>query len=81
MRVWRDDMSFEIDLLNTYQVCGQERIQRLYHLVAEKDWQGNDVEIPVYDIPDDVRIAMAVARLMKERQLSLVSEAELMQVA
>ena len=81
MRVWRDDMSFEIDLLNTYHVCGQEPMQRLYHVETVKDWQGSDVEVPVYDVPDDIRMAMAVARLMKERQLSLVSEAELMQAA
>jgi hypothetical protein len=41
---------------------------------------GNDVEVPVYDIPV-VRIAMALARLMKERLPSRESEAELMQAA
>lgn len=51
MRVWRNDMSPEIDLLNTYRVSGQERLRTLYHLEAAKDWQGNDVEVPVYDIP------------------------------
>jgi hypothetical protein len=74
-------MSPEVDALNTYQVCGQERLQKLYHLEIVKDWQGNDVDVPVYDIPVDVRIAMAVARLMKERQPSLAPETELMQAA
>ena len=74
-------MSPEIDLLNTYQVCGQERLETLYHLETAKDWQGNDVEVPVYDIPVDVRIAMAVARLTKERQPCVVPETELRQAA
>jgi hypothetical protein len=33
-------MSPEIDLLNTYQVCGQERTGTLYHVEIVKDWQG-----------------------------------------
>jgi hypothetical protein len=74
-------MSPEIDLLNTYQVCGQERMKTLYHVETVKDWQGNDVEVPVYDIPVDVRIAMAVARLTKERLLCAEPEFELMQAA
>ena len=74
-------MSPEIDLLNTYQVCGQERTNPLYHLETARDWQGNDVEVPVYDIPVDVRIAMAVARLTQERQRALTPDAELMQAA
>jgi hypothetical protein len=57
-------MSPEIDLLNTYQVCGQKETDvRLYHIETQKDWQGRDVEVEVYDIAPDVRIAMAVARL------------------
>ena len=60
-------MSPEIDMLNTYPVCGQERAGgMLYHIEIQKDWQGSDVEVPVYDIPADVRIAMAVARLSKQ---------------
>ena len=74
-------MSPEIDLLNTYQVCGQERTNPLYHLETARDWQGNDVEVPVYDIPVDVRIAMAVARLTQERQRTLAPDSELMQAA
>ena len=81
MRGWRDDMSPEIDLLNMYQVCGQERTNPLYHLETAKDWQGNDVEVPVYDIPVDVRIAMAVARLSRERESGTVAEMELAQAA
>jgi hypothetical protein len=61
-------MSPEIDVLNTYPVCGQEETgARLYHIEIQKDWQGGDVEVPVYDIPADVRIAMAMARLAKRR--------------
>ena len=74
-------MSPEIDLLNAYRVCGQERTNRLYHLETGKDWQGNDVEVPVYDIPVDVRIAMAVARLTRERLQCAEPEIELMQAA
>jgi hypothetical protein len=81
MRVWRNDMSPEIDLLNTYRVVGQERLRTLYHLEAAKNWQGSDVEVPVYDIPVDVRIAMAVARLSKERLQCAEPEVELMQAA
>jgi hypothetical protein len=51
-------MSPEIDLLNTYRVVGQERLRTLYHLEAAKNWQGSDVEVAVYDIPVDVRIAV-----------------------
>jgi hypothetical protein len=61
-------MSPEIDLLNTYPVCGQEHTNALYDVETAKHWQGQDVEVPVYDVPDDVRIALAVARLKKERQ-------------
>jgi hypothetical protein len=58
-------MSFEIDLLNTYPVCGQEANDaRLYHVEIQKNWEGRDVEVEVYDIAPEVRIAMAVARLM-----------------
>ena len=74
-------MSPEIDLLNTYRVSGQERLRTLYHLEAAKDWQGNDVEVPVYDIPVDVRIAMAVARLTEERLQCAQPEVELMHAA
>jgi hypothetical protein len=74
-------MSPENDLLNTYRVSGQERLRTLYHLETAKDWQGNDVEVPVYDIPVDVRIAMAVARLTKERLQRAEPEVELMQAA
>jgi hypothetical protein len=74
-------MSPEIDLLNTYQVCGQERTNPLYHLETARDWQGNRVELPVYDIPVDARIAMAVARLTKERPPSLATETELKRAA
>lgn len=74
-------MSPEIDLLNTYPVSGQERMRTLHHLETAKDWQGNDVEVPVYDIPVDVRIAMAVARLTKERLQPAEPEIELMQAA
>jgi hypothetical protein len=56
-------MSPEIDLLNTYPVCGQERNVTLYHVEIQKDWEGRDVEVEVYDVLPDVRIAMAVARL------------------
>ena len=73
-------MSPEIDLLNTYRVSGQERRRTLYHLEAAKDWQGNDVEVPVYDIPVDVRIAMAVARLTKKLQCA-EPDVEFMQAA
>lgn len=75
------EMRFEIDLLNTYQVCRQEGTEALYHLETAKDWQGNDVEVPVYDIPVDVRIAMAVARLTKQRLQCTEPEIELMQAA
>ena len=74
-------MSPEIDLLNTYRVSGQERLRTLYHFEAARDWQGNDVEVPVYDIPVDVRIAMAVARLTEERLQCAEPEVELMQAA
>jgi hypothetical protein len=73
-------MSPENDLLNTYRVVGRERMGTLYHLETAKDWQGNDI-VPVYDIPVDVRIAMAVARLTKERLQCAESEIELMQAA
>ena len=58
-------MSFEIDLLNTYPVCGQEATDdaRLYHLEMQKNWEGKDVEVEVYDVAPEVRVAMAVARL------------------
>jgi len=59
-------MSPEIDLLNTYPACGQERTDiTLYHIEIQKDWEGRDVEVEVYDVLPDVRIAMAVARLTK----------------
>jgi hypothetical protein len=74
-------MSPENDLLNTYRVSGQERLRTLYHLETAKDSQGNDLEVPVYDIPVDVRIAMAVARLTKERLQRAEPEVELMQAA
>jgi hypothetical protein len=74
-------MNPEIDLLNTYRVSGQERLRTLYHLETAKDWQGNDVEVPVYDIPVDVRIAMAVARLTKEWLQHAEPEIEPMQAA
>jgi hypothetical protein len=56
-------MSPEIDLLNTYPVCGQERTVTLYHVEIQKDWEGKDVEVEVYDVLPQVRIAMAMARL------------------
>ena len=74
-------MSPEIDVFNTYQVCGQERTERLYHVETARDWQGRDVEVPVYDIPVEVRIAMAVARLTRERQPGAVPEMEVWQAA
>jgi hypothetical protein len=62
-------MSPEIDLLNTYPVCGQESTDvTLYHVEIQKDWEGRDVEVEVYDVPPDVRIAMAVARLTRSAQ-------------
>ena len=62
-------MSPEIDLLNTYPVCGQESTDvTLYRVEIQKDWEGRDVEVEVYDVPPDVRIAMAVARLTRSAQ-------------
>lgn len=74
-------MSPEIDLVDTYQVCGQERTDTLYHVELQKDWQGRDVEVPVYDIPLDVRIAMAVARLTNERIPRVTPEMDVRQAA
>jgi hypothetical protein len=45
----------------------QKHTDALYHLETVKDWQGRDVDLPVYDIPVAVRIAIAVARLAEER--------------
>jgi hypothetical protein len=57
-------MSPEIDLLNTYAVCGHEETDtRLYHVEIQRNWQGRDVEVQVYDIAPEVRVAMAVGRL------------------
>ena len=56
-------MSPDIDLLNTYPACGQGSNVTLYHVEIQKDWEGRDVEVEVYDVLPDVRIAMAVARL------------------
>jgi hypothetical protein len=41
----------------------------LYHVEIQKDWQGRDVEVEVYDVPLEVRIALAVARLTIRAQL------------
>ena len=61
-------MSPEIDLLNTYEVCGQERADRFYHLETATDWQGREVTVPVYDVPVDVRVAAAMVRVARERR-------------
>ena len=70
-------MSPEIDLLNTYVVCGKESMDALYHLETVRDWQGREVEVPVYDVPVDVRIAMARVRLAKEQQSRAMPDVEL----
>ena len=70
-------MSLEIDLLNTYPVIGKESTATLYHLETARDWQGREVEVPVYDIPVDVRIAMARARLSREQRSPAMSDVEL----
>jgi hypothetical protein len=75
-------MSPEIDLLNTYPVCGQERTgTMLYHVEIQKDWQGRDVAVEVYDVATDVRIAMAVARLTKERTPGVTPQVDMKQAA
>ena len=61
-------MSLEIELLNTYSVCGKEGGGGLYHVEWARDWQGREVEVPVYDIPVDVRITMARVRLARQRE-------------
>jgi hypothetical protein len=56
-------MNSEIDLPNTY-----ETDVTVYHVEMQKDLEGRDVEVEVYDVPLDVRIAMAVARLTRRVQ-------------
>jgi hypothetical protein len=80
MRVWRNDMSPENDLLNTYRVSGQERLRTLYHLEAAKGL-ARERRRGAGDIPVDVRIATAVARLTEERLQCAEPEVELMQAA
>lgn len=59
-------MSPRVDLLNTYRLSQQkETAVTLSHVEIQKDWEGSDVEVEVYDVPVDVRIAMAVARLTR----------------
>jgi hypothetical protein len=70
-------MSLEIELLNTYSVSGKEGADRLYHVETVRDWQGREVEVPVYDIPVDVRIAMARTRLARQRQSRAMHDVEL----
>jgi hypothetical protein len=69
-------MSLEIDLLNTYSVCGKESADGLYHVETARDWQGREVEVQVYDIPVDVRITMARTRLAKQRESRAMHDVE-----
>jgi hypothetical protein len=60
-------MNSAIDLPNTYRPCEQKETDvTLYHVEIQKDWEGSDVEVGVYDVPVDVRVAMAVARLTRD---------------
>ena len=70
-------MSLEIELLNTYSVCGKEGADRLYHVETARDWQGREVEVPVYDIPVDVRITMARTRLARQRESRAMQNVDL----
>jgi hypothetical protein len=75
-------MSPEIDLLSTYPVCGHERTDTmLFHIEIQKDCQDRDVAVEVYDVATDVRIAMAVARLTKERTPDVTPQVDMRQTA
>jgi hypothetical protein len=54
-------MSPEIDLLNTYPVCGHDSTDAMLFHVDEiqKDCHDRDVAVEVYDVATDVRIAMS----------------------
>jgi hypothetical protein len=65
----RGPMETDINLVDT-----GEGDTSLYHVETITDWQGREVEVPVYDIPVDARMAMAVARLTIDRPFRLTGE-------
>jgi hypothetical protein len=61
-------MSDSIYLLNAEGGCDREQTGTLYHLERTMDHDGGERYVVVYDVPVAVRMAMAQARLSKERQ-------------